>query len=349
FIGGNDPDIQRSPESAAQFERELIAMVQGRFNHPSIVMWVPYNEGWGQWDTCRIVDLIKSHDPTRLVNNASGWTDRECGDVNDIHSYPGPAVPKREENRAVVLGEFGGLGLPLKGHTWQDERNWGYRSYKTSEQLTDAYVALIRKLRPMTGDPGLSAAVYTQTTDCEIEVNGLMTYDRAIVKMDQAAITEANKSVYTPPAPRKAEAGKLVPPATPLVACDPYFSIWSPADRLTGEDTVHWTGRPHRLTGIIQIDDKFYRIMGASPAKIPALPQKNLTVFPTRTSYTFEGNGVTVELTFMTAALPEDIDLLSRPVTYITADVRASDGKEHKVLLYFDASAELTVNEPRQQ
>ena len=349
FIGGNDPDIQRSPESAAQFERELIAMVEGRFNHPCIVMWVPYNEGWGQWDTCRIVDLIKSHDPTRLVNNASGWTDRKCGDVNDVHSYPGPAVPKREEHRAVVLGEFGGLGLPIKGHTWQDERNWGYRSYKTSRELTDAYVALIRKLRPMTGDPGLSAAVYTQTTDCEIEVNGLMTYDRAMVKMDQAAITEANKSVYTPPAPRKAEAGKLVPPATPLVACDPYFSIWSPADRLTDEDTVHWTGRPHRLTGLIQIDDKFYRIMGASPAIIPPLTQKNLTVLPTRTLYTFEGNGVTVELTFMTAALPEDIDLLSRPVTYVTADVRASDGKEHKVLLYFDASAELTVNEPRQQ
>lgn len=349
FIGGNDPDIVRSPESAAQFERELTAMIDGRFNHPCIVMWVPYNEGWGQWDTCRIVDLIKKRDPTRLVNNASGWTDRKCGDVHDIHSYPGPAVPRREDNRAVVLGEFGGLGLPIRGHTWQEERNWGYRSYKTTEELTDAYVALIRKLRPMTGEPGLSAAVYTQTTDCEIEVNGIMTYDRAMVKMDKDVITAANKSVYTPPEPRRAEGDKLVPPATPLVACDPYFSIWSPADRLTDEDTVHWTGKPHRLRGIVQIDGKPYRIIGASPIKIPPLPQKDLVVLPTRTIYRFEGDGIELELTFMTPALPDDIDLLSRPVTYVVANFRAKDGKPHKVRLYFDASAELAVNDPRQQ
>jgi beta-galactosidase/beta-glucuronidase len=199
FIHGKDPDIQRSPESGQQFETELKALVEGRGNHPSIVMWVPYNEGWGQWDTCRIVDLIKQWDPTRLVNNASGWTDRGCGDVNDMHKYPGPGAPNPEEKRAGVLGEFGGLGLPVKGHTWQDEKNWGYRSFTNVEALTTAYVGLVEQLPGMVSSHGLSAAVYTQTTDVEIEVNGLMTYDRAMLKMDPAAIAAANRKVYGPP------------------------------------------------------------------------------------------------------------------------------------------------------
>jgi len=198
YIGGRDPDIQRSPESARQFEAELTAMINTFYNHPSIIMWVPYNEGWGQWDTPRIVDLIKKLDPTRLVNNASGWTDRGVGDVHDIHSYPGPAAPPTEENRAAVLGEFGGLGLPVKEHTWQDKKNWGYRSYKTREGLTEAYVSLIDNLRSLIGD-GLSAAVYTQTTDVEIECNGLMTYDRAMIKMNAKKAAAANNRLYLPP------------------------------------------------------------------------------------------------------------------------------------------------------
>jgi hypothetical protein len=199
YIGGRDPDIQRTPESAKQFETELTALINTFYNHPSIIMWVPYNEGWGQWDTPRIVDFIKKLDPTRLVNNASGWTDRGVGDVHDIHSYPGPATPPVEENRAAVLGEFGGLGLPVKGHTWQDdEKNWGYINYKTREELTDAYVALIDNLRLLIGD-GLSAAVYTQTTDVEIEVNGWMTYDREMIKVDVKKSAAANKRLYLPP------------------------------------------------------------------------------------------------------------------------------------------------------
>jgi len=198
YIDGKDPDIQRTPESAQQFEAELTAMITTFYNHPSIIMWVPYNEGWGQWDTPRIVDLIKKLDPNRLVNNASGWTDRGVGDVHDIHSYPGPAAPPAEENRAAVLGEFGGLGLPVKGHTWQDEKNWGYRSFDTREGLTDAYVKLIENLRLLIGD-SLSAAVYTQTTDVEIEVNGLMTYDREMIKMDVKKASTANKRLYLPP------------------------------------------------------------------------------------------------------------------------------------------------------
>jgi hypothetical protein len=157
-------------------------------------MWVPFNEGWGQYDTARIVERIKKLDPTRLVDNASGWADRGVGNVHDIHSYPGPDAPKNEPNRAAVLGEFGGLGLPVKDHTWQDGKNWGYRSFENAEDLTAAYLELIEKLKILI-DEGLSAAVYTQTTDVEIEVNGLMTYDRAIIKMEAERIAEANKEL----------------------------------------------------------------------------------------------------------------------------------------------------------
>jgi len=191
--GNNKSDADKK-----QFELELTHVIEALRNHPSIIMWVPFNEGWGQHDTPRLVDLIKRLDPTRLVNNASGWKDAGVGDVHDIHKYPGPATPPTEEARAAVLGEFGGLGLPIKGYTWQDEKNWGYRTYKTREELTDAYVALIENLRPLIGG-GLSAAVYTQTTDVEIEVNGLMTYDRAMIKMDADRAAAANRRLYLPP------------------------------------------------------------------------------------------------------------------------------------------------------
>jgi hypothetical protein len=347
--GVDGREMTRTAESAAIYERELRALIDGRYNHPSIVVWVPFNEGWGQFDTVRILNLAKQLDPTRLVDGASGGNHFPAGDILDHHQYPGPGAPRGVTDRAMVLGEFGGLGLPVKGRTWQEEKNWGYRSYNNSGELTDAYLGLIRKLRPVIEESGLSAAIYTQTSDVEVEVNGLMTYDRALVKMDEAAIAAANKSVYTPIPPRRTEGSRLVPPATPLVACDPYFSIWSPGDKLTDEDTVHWTGRPHRLTSLVRIDGKVYRLMGASPATAPALEQKSLSVQPTRTVCGFAGAGVALTLTFMTAALPEDIEVLSRPVTYLTYEVRSTDGKSHELAIYFDASPEIAVNEPRQQ
>jgi hypothetical protein len=194
YIGGQDPDLDRSPGSEAQFMTELQAMIDSLYNHPAIVMWVPFNEGWGQFKTEEVTDFIKGCDPTRLVNNTSGWKDRGVGDVHDIHSYPGPAAPENEEHRVAVLGEFGGLGLPLSGHTWQEEKNWGYRNLKDSEELTRDYLALLEKLKPMI-KAGLGAAIYTQTSDVEIEVNGLMTYDRAVIKMDQAQVIPANQAV----------------------------------------------------------------------------------------------------------------------------------------------------------
>ena len=166
-------------------------------------MWVPFNEGWGQYDTERITAWTKELDPTRLVNNASGWEDKGAGDVKDIHSYPGPEMPAVEDKRAAVLGEFGGLGLPLTGHLWQAEGNWGYRNFDDLKAFEKRYEDLIKTLMPLV-EKGLAAAVYTQTSDCEIEVNGLMTYDRQIIKLDPARFAPLNRSVLAlVPGPRK--------------------------------------------------------------------------------------------------------------------------------------------------
>jgi hypothetical protein len=191
-------DFAKSDDGKKNYRRELQAMIDALRNHPSIVMWVPFNEGWGQHDTEGVAGWTQKYDPSRPVNEASGWHDKGSGDVADMHNYPGPGMRQPEPNRVGVLGEFGGLGMPVRGHTWQAEKNWGYVSYENANQLTDAYVELLTMLRPMIGR-GLSAAVYTQTTDVEIEVNGLLTYDRAAVKMDEARISEAARKLFEPP------------------------------------------------------------------------------------------------------------------------------------------------------
>ncbi len=198
-LGRDEENRVPAEQARRQFELELGEMIAAYRNHPCIVVWVPINEGWGQYDTERITAWVKTRDPSRLVNNASGWTDFGTGDLNDIHRYPGPAAPPAEAARAIVLGEFGGLGYPVTGHLWQSERNWGYRNYQDADELTTAYELLLRRLHRLIGDPGLSAAVYTQTTDVEIEVNGLMTYDRALVKMDPERMAAAAARLYTPP------------------------------------------------------------------------------------------------------------------------------------------------------
>ncbi|MDB6041309.1 MAG: beta-galactosidase/beta-glucuronidase, partial [Verrucomicrobiales bacterium] len=203
FISPRDPDIKRTPESAKEYETELKAMIDGRYNHPSIVMWVVFNEGWGQFDTPRITQWTKEYDPSRLVDNTSGWADREVGDVNDMHKYPGPGSPTPEQNRAAVLGEFGGLGFKVDGHTWAG-KTWGYQGMSSIDKLTRQYVKLMTGVWELKKSPGLSAAVYTQTTDVEYEGNGLLTYDRAIVKMDLAKVAAANQGNIPPP-PRLTE------------------------------------------------------------------------------------------------------------------------------------------------
>lgn len=139
------------------------------------------------------------------------------------------------------------------------------------------------------------------------------------------------------------------PPAVPLVAHDPYFSIWSMADKLTDENTKHWTGTEQPLTGLVRIDGKVFRYMGVRPRRtVPALTQRSVTVTPTRTVYTFADAGVQMEFTFFTPAFPEDFDLLSRPVTYLKWDVSSTDGKQHDVSIYLDADPVLAVNTPDQ-
>ncbi len=141
----------------------------------------------------------------------------------------------------------------------------------------------------------------------------------------------------------------LRPPATPLVACDPYFSVWSFADRLTDDVPRHWTGKTHGLASLIRIDGQAYRLMGTAPAETPAFQQTGLRVWPTRTVYEFEGAGVHLTLTFTTPALPDDIDILSRPVTFLTWEIGSIDGAAHAVQLYYDHTSELVVNEPAQK
>ena len=178
-------------ESRLQFETELQRMVEGRGNHPSIIVWVLFNEGWGQYDTERLVPWLKAIDPSRLVDDASGWTDKRVGDIIDTHSYPGPESPQPEAGRASVLGEFGGLGLGVPGHTWSGQ-SWGYQPMPDVETLNSHYRQLLEGVHLMNYSFGLSAAIYTQTTDVETECNGLMTYDRAITKLDPATMRAAN-------------------------------------------------------------------------------------------------------------------------------------------------------------
>jgi len=162
------------------------------------VMWVPFNEGWGQPDaaaTKAMADWTAAYDPSRLVNNTSGWTDAAAGHTTDIHQYPGPSMPALERDRAAVLGEFGGLGLPTRGHTWQDEKNWGYVSFKDTAEYEQAYRDRLAQLRLMVAR-GLSAAIYTQTTDVEIETNGLMTYDREVFKISPFTLREIHTALF---------------------------------------------------------------------------------------------------------------------------------------------------------
>ena len=182
YIWGDMPDITRNTADSAQFLTELTRMINTKFNYPSIIMWVIYNEGWGQYNTAAVTDYVAQLDPSRLVNSASGWTDRGTGNIKDIHNYPEPRAPEPEKNRASVLGEFGGLGLPVQGHTWE-QKNWGYQKMSDSTDLLRKYDQFYTVVIDLVAKKGLSASVYTQTTDVETETNGLMTYDRKINKM----------------------------------------------------------------------------------------------------------------------------------------------------------------------
>jgi beta-galactosidase/beta-glucuronidase len=192
YNGGTDK--KRSPESIADFNDEWKEIMDFCISNPSVVVWVPFNEGWGQFSTEKVVEWTKTYDPSRLVNPASGGNHRPCGDILDLHNYPNPKMYLFDAERVNVLGEYGGIGLPLEEHLWWQKRNWGYIQFKNVDEVTAQYVKYAQELKELV-KRGFSAAVYTQTTDVEGEVNGLMTYDRKQVKINEASVKKANREV----------------------------------------------------------------------------------------------------------------------------------------------------------
>jgi beta-galactosidase/beta-glucuronidase len=195
---GRATDKNRTPESESIFKHEWKAIMQANMNSPCIVTWVPFNEGWGQFKTDEITHWTMESDPSRLVNCASGGNFSSSGHIIDLHNYPIPAMPDPTlygKNQIIVLGEYGGLGLPIEGHTWQSKDNWGYQSFKNEAELFQKYESFIYSIQSFI-DIGLSAAIYTQTTDVEIETNGLLTYDRKVVKMPVETVKQANEKLY---------------------------------------------------------------------------------------------------------------------------------------------------------
>ncbi|MFI5124464.1 MAG: glycoside hydrolase family 2 protein [Chitinophagales bacterium] len=199
-VYGGAADRIRTAASEKIYRSEWKEIMQNLYNFPSIVVWVPFNEGWGQFKTKEITKWTMKNDPSRLVNPASGGNFEDVGEIIDLHHYPDPLMPDPAlfgAKRILVLGEFGGLGLPVENHTWQQKNNWGYQSFKNKDELFKRYSELIDHI-PSLIKHGLSAAVYTQTTDVEIEVNGLMTYDREIIKMTAAELKAVNDKLYNP-------------------------------------------------------------------------------------------------------------------------------------------------------
>ncbi len=192
YNGGTDR--QRTEASIANYYQEWKEIMDLCVSNPSVVVWVPFNEAWGQFDTEKVVAWTKAYDPSRLVNPASGGNHRPCGDILDLHNYPGPDMFLFDPIRVNVLGEYGGIGLAVEDHLWWNKRNWGYIQFKNSNEVTAEYVKYAKQLKDFV-KKGFSAAVYTQTTDVEGEVNGLMTYDRKVIKINEAQVRAINQEV----------------------------------------------------------------------------------------------------------------------------------------------------------
>ncbi len=191
--GGEDYEV---PERAKEnYYREWGEIIAQNKVSPCIVVWVPFNEGWGQFDTEQVVAFTHDLDPTRLINPASGGNHRHCGDILDSHNYPMPKMKLRSNGEVIdVLGEYGGIGWPVDGHLWQADKNWGYVKYTSGEEVLAEYERFAEMLKGIIKE-GVAGAVYTQTTDVEVEVNGLMTYDRKVIKMDEPRLRDINQRV----------------------------------------------------------------------------------------------------------------------------------------------------------
>ena len=185
-------DVNRSEESKNNYYKEWSEIIDNLKFFQCIIVWIPFNEGWGQFDTEKVVEFTKKQDSTRLINAASGGNHRICGNFLDLHSYPHPAQYLKVDNLINILGEFGGLALDIKGHTWKED-NWGYKTCKSKEEVTEKYEEYINLL--INSFKSFSAAIYTQTTDVEIEINGLITYDRAEIKVIEQRIKAVNEKI----------------------------------------------------------------------------------------------------------------------------------------------------------
>ena len=188
------PESLRSMESEECYKKEWKEIIESLISQPCIGVWVPFNESWGQFKTPEIVEMTKKFDPTRLVNPASGGNFYACGDILDLHHYPEPKMVLYDPMRATVLGEYGGIGRKVEGHTWVKDQGWGYVEFDSEAQVTDTYVEYANQLYKMAFQ-GFSAAVYTQTTDCETELNGLMTYDREVIKLNPERLLQINRKI----------------------------------------------------------------------------------------------------------------------------------------------------------
>jgi hypothetical protein len=199
FPSAMDTDVaQKRPYfENRQIELEMERMVTQLHNHPSIIMWIPFNEGWGQYDTERIVGLFKKWDPSRIINEASGGIDHKASNIYDHHSYPNSDEISLDPNRVVVNGEFGGGGLVIAEHAWDPKNVFQYIKLEDQQHLQKFFIDRLATVREH-AIFGLGAAIYTEITDVEFEINGLITYDRALVKVTDVSIIKANVNKLYP-------------------------------------------------------------------------------------------------------------------------------------------------------
>ncbi|HEX4084682.1 MAG TPA: glycoside hydrolase family 2 TIM barrel-domain containing protein [Chthoniobacteraceae bacterium] len=271
-------------EAKQEWLKEWQAEIAEFSNAPSIIVWTPFNEGWGQHDTEQIVALTRKLDPNRLIDDASGWTDKNVGDIIDTHAYPGPWSHPPEENRAAVNGEFGGVTEMITGHTWVTGKTFGYGAviHDNPWLATKHYAELLKKAYDLSDDRGTSAFVYTELTDVEQEMNGILTYDRKVVKMDKDLLIAANHGKFPafPPNPH--------PPVVATSEDEPvewrYTTVQPPAGWQSADfnDSGWKTGLAvigHAVPGVRTewtTDDIWIRRHVTLPAQLPAKLEFNV-------------------------------------------------------------------------
>lgn len=192
FFQGEEITVSKKFEET--YRKEWKEIMESLHSYPCIAIWVPFNEAWGQFKTKEITEWTKSMDPSRLVNSASGGNYFDCGDIVDSHDYGNPIMYIFNNQKVNVVGEYGGIGCAVDGHLWVKDKNWGYGKMRSQEEVTKRFVELTNRFIDMT-KYGCFGAIYTQTTDVEIEVNGLFTYDRKVLKVDEEKVREVNQKL----------------------------------------------------------------------------------------------------------------------------------------------------------